>query len=157
MAAYGVEDDTVAASCASRLLRNTRINKEIDNRFSVGKYLPENKLNKQETNNIYLMKEDALGLCKIGIASNPMSRLSTLQVACPQNITLLGFLKIENAKIYEAELHARYHGKHYRGEWFRLLDSDIDELLNEWLDLSKVSKRMDLEILPNPSMQLSYL
>ena len=156
MAAYGKDNERASAVSASRLLQNTNIRKEIDARLSLGNYIQKND-NEKPVGNVYLMREDAFGLCKIGIANNPMARLSSLQVSCPQNITLLGFLRIENARMYEAELHARYHDKHYRGEWFRLLDGDIDELLNEWKCLSEVTKKTDLDISPNPNMQLSYL
>lgn len=152
METYGIENARAASVSACNLLKNTRVNKEIEDRISSGNYLFKNKRYKSITNNVYLMQEDALGLCKLGIASNPMNRLSNLQVACPQNITLLGVLKVENAKMYEAELHARYHIKHYRGEWFRLLDSDIDDLLAEWSNLEEIAKKNNA--VPNPSVQL---
>jgi len=139
--------EKTAYSIGSRLLRKPYIVEEINRRLANGRDRRTSKKNKP--NHIYLIREDAYGLVKIGIANNPMSRLSNLQVSCPQNITLIAVLEVENARIYEAELHSRYRDKHYRGEWFRLLDEDIEDILKEWKNY--------LQSIENSSTNISHV
>ncbi|KKK75383.1 hypothetical protein LCGC14_2874270 [marine sediment metagenome] len=80
---------------------------------------------------IYLVKEDFLGLVKIGIAKNLHSRISGIQTSCPQNLTILGYFQTKAAKGIETFLHDRFANKRYRGEWYKLTDDDVKFILND--------------------------
>lgn len=62
---------------------------------------------------------DGLGHVKIGVAHNPMQRMADLQVANAGHLKLLRVIP-SGGVLLERQLHARFHGSHVRGEWFRL-------------------------------------
>ena len=142
--AVGYSEKT-AHSIGSELLTKTYIADEINARMKSRKNVP-NRFEKKKSGFVYLMLEDAFGYVKIGISYNPHSRLSSLQTACPQNITLLGTLKTNDARRVETDLHERYADKHHRGEWFNLSNDDIKELLAEWKSYQRDTKNSSMNI-----------
>lgn len=59
--------------------------------------------------------------CKIGITADPANRISYLQTANPQPLTVACLLQCEDqdaALQLELLLHRRYANHHIRGEWF---------------------------------------
>lgn len=71
------------------------------------------------------------GPVKIGITDNIASRRSTLNVGNPQYLYVLlqhEFASQDEAIRAETELHWRFRGKHIRGEWFQLSESDVDSI-----------------------------
>mgnify|MGYP001795945237 CR=1 FL=1 len=59
---------------------------------------------------------------KIGIAKDPRARLSNIQTACPDEVTLLAhqsYRKRSDAERAERRLHEHYGHFHLRGEWFQ--------------------------------------
>jgi hypothetical protein len=79
---------------------------------------------------IYLIREGFRGLVKIGIASDIYARIASMQAGCPQELSLIGFIKTKNARSVESNIHYRYFDQCYRGEWFELSDSDIQTILD---------------------------
>lgn len=76
---------------------------------------------------VYFIGARDLDLVKIGYAFNPVSRLRSLQVACPMALTLEG--AIPGGFDKEAELHRKYEFAWVRGEWFKMcpnLQREID-------------------------------
>lgn len=65
--------------------------------------------------------------CKIGYSVTPEQRISALQIGNPELVTLLG--TIEGSQVLEDRLHAKFRGKHVRGEWFELSDEDVRSIL----------------------------
>lgn len=74
---------------------------------------------------LYLMRNNRNGMVKIGISDEPRARESTLQSEEPE-IELLRYWP--GTRTLERELHARFSLKRARGEWFRLDESDMDEI-----------------------------
>jgi hypothetical protein len=70
------------------------------------------------------------GFYKIGVASNPSSRLSQLDsTRLPFELTLLAEYDAgEAARQVESKLHRHFKAKHKRGEWFWMV-SRVDFLL----------------------------
>jgi hypothetical protein len=91
--------------------------------------IPASELDKDEKL-IYLIKENYMGLIKIGVATDVKNRFCMLQISCPQELELIGVFKTKAAYTVEKHLHHRFIDKHYRGEWFALTDDDIDTILN---------------------------
>ena len=77
--------------------------------------------------NIYLMIDHACDLYKIGRSKNVIQREKTLGAQIPKIECLYSF---EGHVEDEKELHAHFHSKRGRGEWFDLSDDDIDFIKN---------------------------
>lgn len=75
----------------------------------------------------YLMKDTNTGCTKIGKSADPRFRESTLQSEKPT---------IELYKVcafnVEKELHNKYKDKRVRGEWFRLSENEISEIVDNY-------------------------
>jgi hypothetical protein len=66
-------------------------------------------------------------MVKVGISSDPWSRLSSIQVGLPEDLQM-GYLIIgqDREKMFQLEqrIHRRLAHRHVRGEWFRI---DLEE------------------------------
>jgi hypothetical protein len=78
---------------------------------------------------IYLLK--CQDLIKIGLSKNLPKRIQQIENQIPFDIELVFSRKIlsRNAYIYEKGLHDFYQGKRVKGEWFRLTEKEIKELI----------------------------
>lgn len=79
---------------------------------------------KQKT---YLMNDSNTGYTKIGKTVNPKSRERTLQSEKP-TISLFAICD----DLVETKLHKQYESKRIRGEWFKLEENDINDILNNY-------------------------
>lgn len=80
---------------------------------------------------VYLMIDLTNNFYKIGISNSPKYREFTLQSEKP-TIELLANKKFINRKIaksFENALHSAYKEKRLRGEWFKLEETDIAEII----------------------------
>lgn len=75
---------------------------------------------------VYLMHNKQNGFYKIGRSLNPVLRENTLQAQEP-DVHLV--FQVEATAAYEAELHQKYAEKRIRGEWFRLEEKDVQEIM----------------------------
>jgi len=75
----------------------------------------------------YLMKDPKTGLIKIGHSIRPKRRRVQLNCSVP-GITIL---KVCDKDI-EAKLHKAYSKKRVKGEWFRLTEEDIQEIITSY-------------------------
>lgn len=133
-----------ARSQGQRLLKRKDIKKQIEKRLEdigVDKNIIEDRLRngpiKRKPAFVYLIREEFCGLVKIGISSEPTQRLRHLQTSCPQRLDIVAILQIDNPGTIEAELHVRFSPKHYRGEWFRLTEDDVEGVCEEWESLQQ--------------------
>ena len=76
---------------------------------------------------LYLL--ECKGFYKIGITSNVVKRVETLQMGNPFIIKIIMFRPMIHAKRVEHELHRRYAGYNVSGEWFRLTDNEVSEII----------------------------
>lgn len=77
------------------------------------------------------MHDEANGFYKIGMSNNPIYREGTLQSEKP-TIKLIASHKYPSRKFasaLEAALHNLYSNLHVRGEWYRLRDEDVNEII----------------------------
>ncbi len=73
---------------------------------------------------------------KIGFSNNPEFRERTLQSEKP-SIELVAskkFIKRKIASSFEKALHNAYSSKRHRGEWFKLDEEDINEIISTLQD-----------------------
>lgn len=80
---------------------------------------------------VYLMIDLTNNFHKIGISNSPKYREFTLQSEKP-TIELLASKKFINRKIaksFENALHSTYSDKRLRGEWFKLDEAEINEII----------------------------
>lgn len=80
---------------------------------------------------VYFIEAVGLGCIKIGIASNPHSRLKELQTGCPSELRLISVIKTDAASEWERELHARFGAALHRGEWFSDT-ADLRDFAEAW-------------------------
>jgi hypothetical protein len=66
---------------------------------------------------------------KIGIATNVKKRFSSLQTASPTPLKLLKSWQCNDASTQEFRLHQKYKSFRQKGEWFRLSDPVLNDLL----------------------------
>ena len=75
---------------------------------------------------VYLLECD--NKVKIGVARSISSRIASLQIGNPYKITLLREYSVEGeitARRLEKELHTVFKSKNLIGEWFTLLETDV--------------------------------
>lgn len=78
---------------------------------------------------VYLMRHGRADTIKIGYSKNPKEREDTLQAEDPDLNLLASW---PGTKDDERALHARFSALRTRGEWFRLNDIEIDQLIEEF-------------------------
>ena len=119
-------DDVTEATLAARKLierRNGRFKPSIQAKLGV-------KVKKVKPMHVYLMHHGLSNVWKIGRSTDPVYREKTLQHADPQ-ITMAWSVK--ECGGLESWLHERFKNKRLRGEWFNLLDEDV-----EWIKSNAV-------------------
>jgi len=77
---------------------------------------------------VYLMHHGLSNVWKIGRSVDPSARERTLQHADPQ-ITMLWSVEEEGG--LESWLHDKFKDKRLRGEWFELLEEDVEWIQNK--------------------------
>lgn len=79
---------------------------------------------------VYVLK--AGDFYKIGYANNFKSRLAHIQTGCPFDIEVVKLFGMDSRKVareFEARLHKTYEPVLERGEWYRLSDKDVADLI----------------------------
>lgn len=80
---------------------------------------------------VYLMHDEANGFYKIGMSNNPVYREGTLQSEKP-TIKLIASHRYPTRKFasaLETALHNLYSNLHIRGEWYRLSEDDVSDII----------------------------
>lgn len=113
----------------SPLLSNM-VTQETKDKWAVTLRIRKPKILKIDTiRTLYLMVSATTGLIKIGISSKPKVRERTLQGEDP----FISILATKPGKgTDEKILHSRFSHRRVRGEWFRLTDEDLEELMAEF-------------------------
>jgi hypothetical protein len=88
---------------------------------------PEIREPKRVNGRVYLIRNEINGFTKIGFSAQPDLREKTLQSEEP-TLVLLG--SIAGSRKTERSIHKAYGDQRIRGEWFRLTDSDVREILD---------------------------
>lgn len=81
---------------------------------------------------VYFVKDSLLGCVKIGNAKHLGARLSSMQAGCPQELSIIGYIKTNSARQLESAIHARFADKNYRREWYTLSIRDIQDVLYKY-------------------------
>ena len=77
---------------------------------------------------IYLEDTASERFYKIGMAASFTARYDAHQCASPFPICVACAYFVGNMRAEERFLHAEFSDKRVRGEWFRLADSDLDQI-----------------------------
>lgn len=75
---------------------------------------------------IYFIKAEETPYIKIGYTQDVHKRIVKMQADCPVKLTVIK--TVEGDKDYEDELHRKFAAFHYRGEWFKMSESLIEDL-----------------------------
>jgi hypothetical protein len=79
-------------------------------------------MHQEKISYLYLIDYSILPFCKIGISTNPESRLSDLQVANPVHLLIVATWKFENsedARKAEDITKEKFKEDKHRGEWYK--------------------------------------
>ena len=82
---------------------------------------------------VYFIREDS-GNVKIGVTANLKKRLKAIQTHNPHKMAVVKTIhcsNIQQAKKAEKELHKRFSEFRQNGEWFKLPEPVINELIGE--------------------------
>lgn len=82
---------------------------------------------------VYLFQEEH-GATKIGVSSRWRERLKEIDILIPYQTYVVAVIKSDFARQIERELHERYSSRRISGEWFRLSDADIRQILSDYGD-----------------------
>lgn len=75
---------------------------------------------------IYLIRNGETNLHKIGKSKNVLNRLNSLQTGNPENLSLIDFFPSIDTHAHEKKLHDHFAEKRVAGEWFELLEKELD-------------------------------
>jgi hypothetical protein len=77
---------------------------------------------------VYILRAEN-GLVKIGCCRDFGSRYRNFCNVFPYDLEIVRFIATEQFKALEQQLHRRYHSKRVRGEWFKLTEDDLRDLV----------------------------
>ena len=84
------------------------------------------------------------GRIKIGISNNPDERFEYLAAMSPLTISLLHFFETSHAWHFEWRLHYFFDGDRHHGEWFDLLENQVEWLCSleddDWDDVVTITE-----------------
>lgn len=69
---------------------------------------------------------------KVGVALDPHSRVTDLQIGCPFPIKLVMTITHPNAKTLESKLHQLYRRHRVRGKWYALSPDHLRVLADKY-------------------------
>lgn len=84
---------------------------------------------------IYAVKNDVTGLTKIGMTGNPKRRLKDLDTGNGVKLSYVLCEFVQNCSTLENKLHNTYLNKKKAGEWFKLTEDDISnivKMVDDW-------------------------
>ena len=80
---------------------------------------------------VYLINQDDSKMYKIGITNNVKRRLSGIQTANPNPLTLIHSGRVNNAKELEKQLHQHFKKQKINREWFNLDSPDVKYVIRQ--------------------------
>lgn len=84
---------------------------------------------KERIGSVYIL--EANGYYKVGKSINPDERIVTLQTASPYPLTRVLVKKVRDMDFVENNLKYMFRDKLFRGEWFSLSTTDLEEAKNK--------------------------
>lgn len=75
---------------------------------------------------IYFIKAEETPYIKIGYTEDVYRRMVKMQADCPLKLIVLK--TVEGDRKYEKLLHKKFAAFHYRGEWFKMTEDQIEDL-----------------------------
>jgi hypothetical protein len=84
----------------------------------------------REWGHVYVV--NCRGIYKIGYTNGSVrQRVAAIQVTSPSPVRLVCAIPTTTPMVLERIYHERYQAKRIRGEWYRLTQREIKELINE--------------------------
>lgn len=117
---------------------------------------PGFKINPATRSYVYFIQEGKRGPIKIGLSSDPLNRLNTMQTGNATNMRLLLILNLHPDKAInvESRFHKYFGVYRIRGEWFRASRSIVTYICDE---LDWVSQNGDMLPLQRGSCEQALL
>lgn len=78
---------------------------------------------------VYLVRQNYTDYYKIGVSTNPKSRIQSLSTASPSGVTAISIVEVHDHYSVEYELHQYYAHKRLNGEWFEFAPSEIVQVI----------------------------
>lgn len=94
---------------------------------------------------VYFFRHIGLSPIKIGYSENesPSFRFEQFKTYAPFGAELIGFIRTENAKSLETELHKKYSRDRIKGEWFEISKEEAEKCIkfhSNILDIEEMNR-----------------
>tara|TARA_R100000734_G_C3281411_1_gene74943 strand:- start:120 stop:752 length:633 start_codon:yes stop_codon:yes gene_type:complete len=110
---------------------------------------------------VYFIKHMGMDPIKIGMSTsdNPYDRLSSMQIASPFGMELLGFIKTDDPIALEKQYHTEFKSSHIRGEWYSISEDKVNSILHYHNSNKVIFQIADLieELQISPRETLKYI
>jgi len=92
---------------------------------------------------VYLVRIIGLSPVKIGYsdAETPIDRINSFKICAPYGLDFIGFIKSDNAKILETELHKKYSHLRLNGEWFNITREEADKIIELYSEIEDLKEK----------------
>ena len=97
---------------------------------------------------VYFFRHIGLTPIKIGYSENesPIKRFEQFKTYAPFGAELIGFIRTENAKKLETELHQKYSRDRIKGEWFEISKEDAEKCISFYSNLEDIEEMNNFQV-----------
>ena len=78
---------------------------------------------------VYFIADRENSFIKIGVSKNRNRRIKELKTGNPFQLEFMGWIECENDYKLEKDLHQKFRAKNHSGEWFKINQDDVVDLL----------------------------
>lgn len=103
----------------------------LESRWEISKM--KSQLSEVDLEGVYLVRQRGSDFFKIGKSNNILKRIASLQTGNPNRLELIFYFDIiEDPFSYEQYLHDEYSDRRVGGEWFKLKESDVHNMISDY-------------------------
>lgn len=108
---------------------------------------------------VYFFKHVGLDPIKIGFSTNesPIFRFEQFKTYAPFGAELIGFIRTNNAKKLETELHLKFSSKRLIGEWFEISRSEVDNCIKFYSNIEDIQEMNNFQVAWAKSLDNNFL
>jgi hypothetical protein len=97
---------------------------------------------------VYFFRHIGLSPVKIGYSTNesPIDRFNQFNTYAPYGSEIIGFIRSENAKELETNLHKKYSCFRLNGEWFEITEEQCNKEINLHSKIEDIKQKNNFQI-----------
>lgn len=106
---------------------------------------------------VYFFKHIGLSPIKIGYSENesPINRFEQFKTYAPFGAELIGFIRTNEAKKLETELHKKYARDRIKGEWFEISKEDAEKCISFYSNIIDIEEMNSFQVNWAKSLSIS--